>query len=226
MVAQSLVLCSGGLDSAVLVAIEARTSIVQPAYVSTGLAWEAAERRVLARLLEASDFGPGVLPPVVLSFDMRDIYPPTHWAIRGTPPAYDTPDEHVYLDGRNIVLLSKAAVFAARARIARIALGPLAGNPFPDATPRFFQAMREALSIGLDHPIDIATPLAAMPKADVIRRGLELDVPLALTLSCMTPGEGDRHCGRCSKCRERHEAFVETGVPDPTDYAARPPTSD
>jgi 7-cyano-7-deazaguanine synthase len=225
MVAQSLVLCSGGLDSAVLVAIEAQASVVQPAYVSTGLAWEAAERRVLARILEAADFGPRVLPPVVLSLDMRDIYPPTHWAIRGTPPAYDTPDEDVYLDGRNIVLLSKAAVFAARARIGRVALGPLAGNPFPDATPRFFQAMREALSIGLDHPIDIATPLSALHKADVIKRGMELDVPLALTLSCMNPREGDRHCGRCSKCRERHEAFVEAGVPDPTDYAAILPIS-
>jgi 7-cyano-7-deazaguanine synthase len=85
--------------------------------------------------------------------------------------------------------------------------------------------MRESLSIGLNHPIDIATPLAGLHKADVIRRGVELAVPLALTLSCMNPGEGDRHCGRCSKCRERHEAFAEAGVPDPTDYAARLPTA-
>ena len=47
-----------------------------------------------------------------------------------------------------------------------------------------------------------------------------LGVPLALTLSCMNP-QGDRHCGRCSKCRERRDAFREAGVADPTDYAAR-----
>ena len=50
------------------------------------------------------------------TFDMRDVYPPTHWAIRGEAPAFDTPDEDVYLEGRNIVLLSKAAVFMARDR--------------------------------------------------------------------------------------------------------------
>ena len=51
---------------------------------------------------------------------MRDVYPPTHWAIRGVPPAYDTPDEDVYLTGRNLVLLTKAGVVAreSQARIA------------------------------------------------------------------------------------------------------------
>ena len=51
------------------------------------------------------------------------------------PPAYDTPDEDVYLTGRNLVLLTKAGVLAARHGAHRIALGPLAGNPFPDARP-------------------------------------------------------------------------------------------
>ena len=74
---------------------------------------------------------------------MRDVYPPTHWAIRGVPPAYDTPDEDVYLAGRNLVLLTKAGVVAAKARAHRIALGPLAGNPFPDARPAFFSAMAQ-----------------------------------------------------------------------------------
>ena len=60
------------------------------------------------------------MPLATLNVDMRDVYPPTHWAIRGEAPAFDTPDEDVYLEGRNIVLLSKAAVFMARTRIDRV----------------------------------------------------------------------------------------------------------
>ncbi len=144
---------------------------------------------------------------------MRDVYPATHWAILGRPPAYDTPDEDVYLDGRNIVLTAKAAVWCARHRVGRLALGPLAGNPFPDATPEFFGAMARALSLGLKHELAIAAPLSGFHKEDVVRLGLELGVPLELTLSCMNP-DGDRHCGRCSKCRERADAFRLAGVED------------
>ena len=172
MVAQTLVLCSGGLDSVVLVALEAQTAEVTPAYIAVGLAWEAAERAALDALTKAQPFSGRVRPPVVLSFDMRDVYPSSHWAIRGIPPGYDTPDEDVYIDGRNVVLLAKGAVYAARVGIGRIALGPLAGNPFPDATPRFFSAMAEALSLGLDRPIEIATPLVSKRKAEVVKLGL------------------------------------------------------
>ena len=125
-----------------------------------------------------------------LGFDMRDVYPATHWAIRGEPPGFDTPDEDVYLEGRNIVLLTKAAVFMARARLARVYIGPLAGNPFPDATPEFFAAMARALSLGLGTPIEIVAPFAAMHKAEVIALGRSLGVPLELTLSCMQPAGG------------------------------------
>jgi 7-cyano-7-deazaguanine synthase len=216
--ASSLVLCSAGLDSAVLVAMEAREQRVQPVYMAAGLAWEQAEQEMLARLLPALRAGDRIAPPVRLEVDMRDVYPAAHWAVRGTPPAYDSPDEDVYLEGRNVVLLSKAAVFAARNALSRIAIGPLAGNPFPDATPEFFGAMARALSIGLDHPIDVVTPLADMHKSEVIKVGVSLGVPLELTMSCMNPQRG-RHCGRCSKCRERRDAFNEAGVKDPTAYA-------
>ena len=83
-----------------------------------------------------------------------DLYPPTHWALRGTPPAFDTPDEDVYLTGRNVVLLSKAGIYCAQQRITRIALGPLAGNPFPDATPGVLRRDGRALSLGLAHAVD------------------------------------------------------------------------
>lgn len=215
------VLCSAGLDSAVLVAHLAQSARVLPLYVSVGLAWEPAERAMLAKLARTEAFNHSVLPPVTLQFDMRDVYPPTHWAVRGEPPAFDTPDEEVYLAGRNVVLLTKAAVTAASRRIPRVAIGPLAGNPFPDATPEFFAAMARALSLGLAHPIAIEAPFVEMDKADVIKLGLSLNVDLSLTLSCMNPQNG-AHCGQCSKCRERRDAFNAAGVPDPTTYATPP----
>jgi 7-cyano-7-deazaguanine synthase len=214
----SAVLFSGGLDSAVLLASESRSGArVQPVHVRSGLAWEDAEARAIHRLLAVPPLS-SVPPAITLSVDMRDVYPPTHWAIRGQPPAYDTPDEDVYLEGRNLVLISKAATLAARLGLHRIALGSLNGNPFPDATPEFLEAMARALSLGLSQPFSVVTPLSQMHKEDVVKLGVELGVPLELTLSCMNPSD-DRHCGRCSKCRERHDAFIAAGVPDPTAYS-------
>jgi 7-cyano-7-deazaguanine synthase len=218
--ADAAVLFSGGLDSAVLLAQELTNAAkVWPIHVRSGFAWEPAEARTIARLVAAPPFAGLVQPVTTLTVDMREIYPATHWAVLGQPPAYDTPDEDVYLEGRNIVLIAKAAVFSARQRIGRLSLGPLAGNPFPDATSEFFASMARAMSLGLAHPLDIAAPLALLHKEDVIHLGLKLGVPLEDTLSCMRP-LNDRHCGMCSKCRERHDAFRAAGVPDKTVYAA------
>ena len=269
---RTAVLLSGGLDSAVLLAEEAARSAVQPIYVSAGLAWEAAEQAAIGDLLAIEPFRSRTLPLVSLTVDMRDVYAAGHWAVEGKPPSYHTPDEDVYLPGRNIVLLGKAGVYCGVTHIDRLVLGTLAHNPFPDATPAFLSAMARALSLGLAHPLTIDAPLARTDKAEVIRRGAALGVPLQLTLSCMSPRrkvqglqEGREvqevqevqkvrevqevrkvqevrepleplepfepleplfvHCGICSKCRERHDAFVEAGIADPTDYAVREYTS-
>ena len=215
------VLFSGGLDSAVLLAQEVQRFEVFPIYVSVGLAWESAERAVAERLLTHPLFAGRTRPLAHLSIPVGDVYPPTHWAIRGEPPGYDTPDDDVYLVGRNVLLLAKAAILCAKAGVNRIALGPLAGNPFPDARPAFFAAMAVALSLGLEHTLVIVRPFEAMHKEDVIRLGASLGVPFDLTLSCMNPRDG-LHCGQCSKCRERQQAFTVAGIVDPTRYQARP----
>ncbi len=78
--------------------------------------------------------------------------------------------------------------------------------------------MARALSLGLGCDLDVATPLAGFHKDRVVHLGVEFGVPLELSLSCMNPPD-DRHCGECSKCRERQDAFRDAGVKDRTVYA-------
>jgi 7-cyano-7-deazaguanine synthase len=217
-----IVLFSSGLDSAVLLVDAAvRTGGAQPVYVSAGLAWEAEERAMGQRFLASQPPGNGIRPMASLNLDMRDVYPASHWAVRGVAPAFDTADSDVYIEGRNVVLLAKTAVFAARARLSTILIGPLAGNPFPDATPEFFDSMSRSLSTGLGVRIGIEAPFLDLRKAEVIRLGRSLNVRFELTLSCMQPHDG-KHCGRCSKCRERLDAFRDAGLEDPAPYAEAP----
>jgi len=219
----TLVLLSGGLDSAVLLSYIGnqgdRGEEVVPVHIRCGYAWEPAEAHCIQRLMKSA-LAPRIKPLRTIHFDMRDVLPEGHWALTGIAPAYDTQDEEVYLVGRNITLLSKAAVLAAQLKIKKIAIGLLKGNPFPDATPAFLQAMGRALTLGLAADIQILTPFATWTKTDIVVEARRVGMPLDLTISCMMP-IGGRHCGRCSKCRERHDGFVKANLLDPTDYATR-----
>lgn len=214
------VLLSGGLDSAVALAEAARDrGPVLPVYVRSGLVWEPAEMywtdRFLQTLPESS-----VEPLIVLDLPVGDLYG-DHWSVTGEGvPGSDTPDEAVYLPGRNILLLSKTGVFAVGAGCGAIVMGPLATSPFPDATPAFFAAMGRAIGegMGIAGALPIETPLAGLTKPEVIRRGA--DLRLDLTFSCLDPAGDHRHCGICNKCAERKRGFAEAGVADPTEYAA------
>ena len=159
---------------------------------------------------------------------MTDVYPPTHWAIRGTPPAYDTPDEDVYLTGRNVVLLAKAGTWCAQHGIGRIVLGPLAGNPFPDATPTFFAKMADALGTGLAHALEIvhSVPRAAQGGRDRARRSAWR--PLRADIVVYESGAGPRQCYRgAATCTAAPAASVASGsmrlegagMADPAPYA-------
>jgi 7-cyano-7-deazaguanine synthase len=216
------VLASGGLDSSVMLAEFARRHRqVFPVYVMAGLKWEPEEMKVLGRFLKALKL-PNIEQLAVLSLPVTDVVP-EHWSVTGlNVPGYHAAVSSNYIPGRNLSLLTKAAVFCAANRIGEIALAPLDSNPFPDARPEFFRSFEQTVELGLALKLRVVAPYLGFSKAQVILRGRGL--PLELTLSCARPGRGI-HCGTCTKCAERIEGFRKAGVPDPTRYARRPPAA-
>jgi 7-cyano-7-deazaguanine synthase len=209
------VLVSGGADSAVLLA-ESLSSHdrVFPLYVRCGLFWEEVELAHLRRFLEAVR-GPALQPLHVLEMPVRDLYG-AHWSLTGEGvPGGDTPDDAVFLPGRNVLLLSKAILWCHLHKVAAVALAPLEANPFPDATPEFYAAFEGVVNRAVGGAVRVLQPYRGLHKAEVLRRGRHL--PLELTFSCIRPIAG-RHCGRCNKCAERRRAFAEAGLADRTSY--------
>jgi 7-cyano-7-deazaguanine synthase len=209
------VLVSGGLDSAVLVGESLRhRSAVHPLYVRAGLAWEVVELGYLRRFLAAVRT-PALRPLHILEMPVHDLYG-AHWSVNGEGvPGPDTPDEAVFLPGRNVLLLAKAILWCHLQGVPEVALAPLEGNPFPDATPAFFAGFEAVVNQSVAGRVRVVPPYRDLPKAEVVRRGRLL--PLELTFSCIRPVAG-RHCGACNKCAERQRAFAAAGVPDRTPY--------
>jgi 7-cyano-7-deazaguanine synthase len=131
-------------------------------------------------------------------------------------PDDDTPDEAVYLPGRNLLLLVKSSVWCALNGIPCIALGTLAANPFPDADRQFFTGFSSLAGRALGCPLTVLTPFADRAKYEVLEIGRHL--ALDLTFSCIAP-RLERHCGQCNKCAERRLAFSELNIVDTTEYA-------
>ena len=133
-----------------------------------------------------------------------------------------------YVPARNAILLSYALSLAeaTEARAVYIAATAVDYSGYPDCRPEFFDAFRQVARLGTKRGIEgdvieIRTPLIAMSKAEIVRKGESLGVPWGLTWSCYQGG--DRACGRCDACRLRLKGFQEAGVKDPLPYArARP----
>jgi 7-cyano-7-deazaguanine synthase len=209
------ILASGGLDSSVLIADKAARAEVYPIYVQWGLKWEAMELAALKSFLVSLNDA-NVKPLTMLSTPIAPIYG-DHWSVTGAHvPGAEAPDSEVFLPGRNILLIGLAAVWCATHGVRKIAIGSLGGNPFPDATPEFFQGYTSFLSMGLGCEIQLEAPYRGLHKSDLVSRFGNL--PLELTLTCMAPADL-RHCGRCNKCAERRDAFRRAGVTDRAVYA-------
>ncbi len=208
-VKHACVLVSGGVDSAVLVSDAlSRYESVSPLYLRNHLRWEDVEIYWLKKFLR--ELRSSKLKPLkILETPMRDLYE-GHWSLTGTQvPGADSPDESMYLPGRNIIFLSKAGVFAALAGIPVIEIGVLKGNPFGDSSNAFFEKFSEVLSLGLGKPVQVRAPFQKLSKEEVMEKGKGL--PLNLTFSCVNP-KGYDHCGHCNKCVEREKAFSKNSL--------------
>jgi 7-cyano-7-deazaguanine synthase len=219
---RSVVLLSGGLDSATALAVarsrgeECHTLAFD--YGQRHRAELAAARRISSALGAAShrelELPIGELGASALT-DTR-IAVPEHGG-SGIPVTY--------VPARNTVFLSLALAYAEVLDADKIVIGvnALDYSGYPDCRPEFvaaFQALaRLATKRGVEGgTLTIDAPLIAMSKADIIRRGQELGVDYSLTVSCyQADGEG-RACGRCDSCRLRREGFAAAEVPDPTRY--------
>lgn len=210
------VLASGGLDSSILLGhLLAGGRNVQPFYIRTGLFWQEQELVALRQYLKAIARG-GLAQLVVLELPLADLYE-NHWSVTGREtPAADTPDEAVFLPGRNALLLVKAAVWCQLHGIGELALAPLGTSPFADASAGFLDDFQAALNHGGAGKLALLRPFGQMTKRQVMELGRGL--PLELTFSCIWP-VANLHCGRCNKCAERRAAFREAEMEDGTRYA-------
>lgn len=234
-------LVSGGVDSCVLIGVVAKQfKEAFPVYIRSGLRWENAEIYWLKKYLTAlegsmrqkarqskAELNQAIIHPlVILQMPVHDIYE-SHWSLpevkRGRPttaskgasaqriPDRNSRNEEVYLPGRNLLLVAKAAVFCAQRQIPTIAMGQLKGNPFPDATPRFLRLAETTVSTAVSQPIQLITPFLAMTKKGVIRLGRRLGLPLEMSFSCLAPTADYRPCGQCNKCAEWERAMHSSG---------------
>ena len=210
------VLISGGLDSAVMTSQAFdRSTYVQPIYIQCGLIWELPELTAARRFWQSPNQS-RLRPIQVLTQPMDDVYG-DHWAMTGVgPPTAACDDIEVFLPGRNLLLIVKAALWCQQNRLETLAIGTLATSPFADAKPEFFSDLQSLLRHCGAPDVRLVQPFGRIEKRQVMELGR--DLPLDLTFSCIAPVE-DQHCGTCNKCGERQRAFREARRHDSTFYA-------
>jgi 7-cyano-7-deazaguanine synthase len=119
---------------------------------------------------------------------------------------------------RNGIMLAIAAGLAESREAEGLVIAAHAGDHtiYPDCREAFMRPMAEAIAAGTYAGVQVLRPFIDFTKSDIARRGAELGVDYARTWSCYVGGSV--HCGECGTCIERREAFLLSGVPDPTEY--------
>jgi 7-cyano-7-deazaguanine synthase len=223
---KAVVLLSGGMDSCVTTAIANRTHRLALLHASYGQRTERRERRAFE---EIGDFY-GVRERLVVRFDAfaqiggsaltdeRIVVPES-----GAALAPEAGIPITYVPFRNAHFLSAAVSWAEVIGATAIFVGAVAedSSGYPDCRPEYYRAFEAVIREGTrpETHIEIVTPVIAMKKSEIIRRGAELGAPLDRTWSCYQ--FGDEACGTCDSCRLRVRAFGEAGLRDPIAYRTR-----
>lgn len=143
----SAVLVSGGLDSAILLAemVEKQIPKVYPLFIRCGLHWENTELAYLKKFTNAIK-SKNLENLVILDVPVGDLYK-NHWSLTAqNVPDLNTPDEAVFLPGRNVLLTAKALLWCNLNKVGSLSLGVLESNPFPDATDDFFRNITDTVN--------------------------------------------------------------------------------
>ena len=218
----AVILLSGGLDSATVLAIaRSRGFECYALSVEYGQRHSAeldAAKRVAAEL--------GARDHRVMHVDLAGIGGSALTDTRIAVPESPTSGIPVtYVPARNTIMLSLALAWAEvlEARDIFIGVNAIDFSGYPDCRPEFVAAYERlatlATKAGVEgHSCHIHAPLISLSKAEIIREGVRLGVNYALTVSCYQADTAGRACGRCESCRLRRAGFEAAGVPDPTAY--------
>jgi 7-cyano-7-deazaguanine synthase len=227
MGARAVVLLSGGLDSATTLAI-ARSEEFEVCALTFRYgqrhAAEVEAARAVARQL-------GVVRHEFIDIDLRSIGGSALTADLPVPVGRTEQDLRsgipvTYVPARNTIFLSFALAWSEVLGAADLFIGVNAVDysGYPDCRPEFIRAFEMMANLATKASVEgrlryhVHTPLIALSKAEIIRRGLELGVDYSLTRSCYDPDREGRGCGRCDACALRLKGFAEAGVPDPAPY--------
>ena len=226
---RAVVLVSGGLDSAVTLAV-ARDAGLECHALSVDYGQRHRTELDAARRVAAAI---GVASHTVFPFDLRTfggsaltdhIDVPkgrSEDAMAGGIPV-------TYVPARNLIFLSIAAAHAEVMGAGAIYLGVNAVDysGYPDCRPEFIASFQATVNLatkaGVEgKPTAICAPLMHLAKHEIIQRGAKLGVDFGETVSCYDPDTMGRACGRCDSCQLRRAGFERAGIPDPTRYQER-----
>jgi 7-cyano-7-deazaguanine synthase len=224
---RAVVLLSGGLDSSTVLAI-ARSE----GYELHALSFSYGQRHVVeleaARRVAAAT---GVADHRIAAIDLRVFGGSALTADIEVPKGRDTAEmDHgipiTYVPARNTIFLSFALAWAEVLGSSDIFIGvnALDYSGYPDCRPEFIEAFEKMANLATKAGVEgrqalkIHTPLIALTKAEIVRKGIELGVDYSLTSSCYDPSPAGEPCGECDSCLLRQKGFRENGIVDPLKY--------
>ena len=218
---RAVVLVSGGMDSAVVLAI-AREQGFEPYALSVRYGQRhTSELDAADRVSNAL----GAIAHKTVVVDLRSIGGSALTDDIDVPDAGGPGIPVTYVPARNTILLSLALGWAEVLGAADLFCGVNAVDysGYPDCRPEFIEAFERLANVATKAGVEgaglrIHAPLLTMSKADIAREGLRLGVDFAQTVSCYRADAEGRACGHCDACRLRADGFAAAGVPDPTRY--------